>query len=113
MTAPGLDRSVDDGLVPSGYQFPLGRPIFDLPPADDVDDFAPAPYGLRHFHPAGDVTSMSPIPYRYDADLQLAVTDDESMTPLIALSHAPDQKTTTGNSDGSVGRGEEFTFDKS
>ena len=108
----GSGRLTSDGLVPVGYQFPLARPIFDLPRTDEVDDAAPEPYGMRFFRPAGRVNDMHPIPHRYDAELQLAVTDDETATPLISLPYAPDEKTTTGNTDGSVGRGEEFTFDK-
>lgn len=101
-----------DGLVPVGYRFPLARPVFDLPAADRVPESAPVPFGVRFFRPTGKVEDMCPVPYRYSAGLQVAVTDDGTDTPLITLPEAADKKTTTGNQDGQVGRGEEFTFDQ-
>lgn len=98
--------------MPVGYRFPLAQPVFDLPAAEDVPDSAPEPFGLRFFRPSGKVEDMCPIPYRYQPELQVAVTDDGTDTPLITLPDAADKKTTTGTSDGHVPRGEEFTFDR-
>lgn len=110
MTTPTIGRPAGGGLVPVGYQFPLARPIFDLPSADDLADSAPAPYGIRFFRPAGDVQDMVPIPYRYNAELQVAVTDDGTDTPLIDLAERL-EPTTTGTSDGRHPRGEDFRTD--
>lgn len=111
-TPTHADRPTAEGLIPVGYRFPLARPTFDLPPADDVPESTPEPFGLRFFRPTGRVDDMCPIPYRYDTALQVAVTNDGTNTPLITLPEGADKKTTTGTSDGSVGRGEEFTFDQ-
>lgn len=110
MTAPALDRPARGGLAPVGYQFPLARPVFDVPSADDVPESAPEPFGMRFFRPTGDVQDMAPIPYRYSAELQVAVTDDGTKTPLITLPTAWD-RTTTGSADGKGPNVEEFKMD--
>lgn len=109
MTAPALDRPAS-GLAPVGYQFPLARPVFDLPPADDVPDSAPEPFGLRFFRPVNTVAEMAPVPYRYSSARQVAVTDDDTDTPLVTTIEAWD-KTTSGSADGKGPNIEEWTMD--
>ncbi|MGH3610508.1 MAG: hypothetical protein ACRDRD_20835 [Pseudonocardiaceae bacterium] len=111
MTLPAhLDRPTHTGLVPVGYRFPLARPVFDLPASEEVPDSAPQPFGMRFFRPAGEVHDMAPIPYRYSTALQVAVTDDDTDTPLITLPIAW-ERTTTGITDGKGPGIEEFTMD--
>jgi putative ATP-grasp target RiPP len=111
MAAPArLDRSARNGLAPIGSQFPLARPVFDLPSADDVPASAAEPFGMRFFRPVAPVQDMSPVPYRYNAVLQVAVTDDGTDTPLITLPIAWD-RTTTGGADGNGPGVEEWTMD--
>jgi hypothetical protein len=110
MEAPRISESIGADLAPFGCQFALARPIFDLPPADPVDSSTQEPFGMRFFLHTEKVGEFIPPRFRYDDEHQLAVTDDESATPLITLPASP-EKTTTGHSDGKNPRGEEFRID--
>jgi len=112
VTMSASNRRTGLGLAPVGHQFPLGRPKFEPPPADEVDDSALLPFGIRFFRSAAPVDSGPPTPYRYDPEQQLAVAIDRPHTPLIDLPMAADERTTTGHSDGGKPRGEEFMFDR-
>lgn len=111
MTHTQLDApATRTDLAPLGSQFPLARPVFDPPAAEDVPDSSPRPFGLRFFRPVGDVRVCAPVAYRYSPALQVAVTDDGTDTPLISLPIAWD-RTTTGMTDGNKPGIEEFTMD--
>ncbi|MPZ67658.1 MAG: hypothetical protein GEU83_19920 [Pseudonocardiaceae bacterium] len=110
MTLTQLDGPARADLGPVGSQFPLARAVFNLPPADDVPDSAPRPFGLRFFRLVGDVRDCAPVAYRYSSALQVAVTDDGTDTPLITLPIAW-ERTTTGMTDGKGPGIEEFTMD--
>jgi putative ATP-grasp target RiPP len=105
-----IDAPSDSGLVPTGSRFALARPLFDFPNTQSAPDMAPQPFGMRFFRPAGEVRDMAPVPYRYCATRQLAITDDDTETPLISLPIAW-ERTTTGMTDGKTPGVEEFTMD--
>lgn len=110
MTLTQFDGPVRAELAPVGSQFPLARPVLDLPSAEHVPDSAPRPFGLRFFRPVGDLRDVAPVAYRYSPALQVAVTDDGTDTPLITLPIAW-ERTTTGITDGKRPGIEEFTMD--
>lgn len=110
MTDPNTNRSVDDGLAPIGAQFPLSRPVLDVPHGDDANVSIPSAFGLRFFRPTDELAAMVLPSFRYSIERQVAVTDDGTETPLITAAE-PVEKTTTGYSDGGKPRGEEFRID--
>lgn len=111
MKASTSQRNDSEALVPVGYRFPLARPVFDVPSADEVSGFSPQPYGLRFFRSVGSVSEMASVPYRYDPKSQVAVVDDGTGTSLIRVSSSW-EKTTTGGADGAQPGVEEWTMDQ-
>lgn len=97
-------------LTPAGHRFALRRPTFDVPSSDPVPETAPEPFGVRFFEPAVAVDGLKPIPHRYSTELQVAVTDDGTDTPLVTTIESWD-RTTTGQLDGNKQPQEEFTMD--
>lgn len=106
MTAPTVDRTNED-LASVRHRFPLSRPAQDVPAADAVPDIAAEPFGVRFFRAVNTVDELLPCSYVYDVVRQVAVSDDADRTPVILLPNAA-ERTTTGHTDGSKPRGEEF-----
>lgn len=105
------DRATEDGWVPAGWRFALGRPVLDPSSAEDGDTPNPAsqPFGVRFFRPAGPEPTAPPVPFRYCRQRQVAVAIGTDM-PLVDT--VPSwERTTSGGADGKTPGVEEWHMD--